>query len=330
MSRTMRAIVLSESGGIDKLVVQNVPLPQPQPDWVRIKVMAFGVNESEISSRKGLSDPDFTLPRVLGIECAGVIDHVAPGSKLRAGQKVVTMMGGMGRSFDGSYAEYTAVPAAQIIPVETDLPWEVVGALPEMFQTAYGSLTKGLDLHPGQSVLIRGGTSTVGPSATALAKNLGATVLATTRNADRAQFLREFGVDHPVVDDGEIAGQVRQIFPNGIDAALELVGGKTLRDTLRTVRIHGTVCFTGALSDEWVIRNFSPLGDLPSGVRLTAYGGSAADLPAAVFNRQLQAIADGRLKVPIAQVYRGLDQVGNAQAALESGESPGKHVVVLD
>jgi NADPH2:quinone reductase len=330
MTKTMRAAVLSEFGGVEKLVIKEVPLRQLQMDWVRIRVKAFGVNESEVTSRKGLSDPDFTMPRVLGIECVGVIDEAPADSSLKPGQKVATMMGGMGRSFDGSYAQYTVVPMSQVIPFETSLPWEVVGALPEMFQTAYGSLTKGLDLRRGQSLLIRGGTSTVGLSAATLAKEMGAVVISTTRRSERLKLLRDLGVDQPIIDDGKIAKTVRRLFPGGVDAALELVGGKTLQDTLQAIRAHGTVCFTGGLSDDWVIPDFSPLSYIPFGVRLTAYGGQATDLPADVFNRQLESIAAGRLKASIAKVYHGLEQVQNAQTDLEVRATPGKHVVVLD
>ncbi|KND37798.1 zinc-binding dehydrogenase, partial [Streptomyces acidiscabies] len=208
-------------------------------------------------------------------------------------------------------------------------PWEVVGALPEMFQTAYGSLTTGLDLKAGQTLLIRGGTSTVGLSAATIAKDLGATVLSTTRSAARAGQLRAAGVDHPLVDDGTIADQVRELMPDGVDAALELVGCSVLPDTLRTVRRHGTVCFTGALAGQWTIPDFTPFM-IPGGVRLTSYGGQATDLPPDVFAHHLQAIAAGRLDVPVAKVHHGLEQVRDAQADVESGTTPGKHVVVLD
>ena len=330
MAKTMQAIRLSEPGSIDRLVLTNLPVPQLAPGGVRIQVKAFSVNESEVTSRKGLSSSDFTMPRVLGIECVGIVDEAADGAPFKRGQKVATMMGGMGRSFDGSYAEYVVVPAKQIIPFETNLPWDVVGALPEMFQTAYGSLTKGLGVQPGQTLLIRGGTSTVGLSAATMAKEMGVTVVSTTRRRDRTELLRQFGVDHPIVDDGQVATEVRALFPEGVDAALELVGGSTLRDTLRATRTQGTVCFTGALSDDWVIRDFSPLAFIPFGTRLTAYGGNANDLPAEAFDRQLKAISDGRLKVCIAKVYHGLQSVREAQADLESGSAPGKHVVVLD
>ncbi|MEU0117020.1 zinc-binding dehydrogenase [Streptomyces bobili] len=326
---TMRAVVVTHPGGLDALEIKDVPVPARKPGWVRIKVKAFGVNESEVTTRKGESDAEVTYPRIPGIEGVGVVDEADEDSGLRPGQQVATMMGNMGRSFDGAYAQYVTVTAAQVIPFETSLPWEVVGALPEMFQTAYGSLTTGLGLRAGQTLLIRGGTSTVGLSAATIAKDLGATVLSTTRSPGRAGELTAVGVDHPLVDDGTLADQVRALLPDGVDAALELVGCSVLADTLSTVRRQGTVCFTGALAGQWTIPDFTPFM-IPSGVRLTSYAGEAADLPADVFAHQLQAIAEGRLKVPVAKVYHGLEQVRDAQADLESGTRPGKHVVVLD
>ena len=326
---TMRAVVVTRPGGLDALEIKEIPVPVRMPGWVRIRVKAFGVNESEVNTRKGESDAEVTYPRVPGIEGVGVVDQADEDSGLRPGQQLATMMGGMGRWYDGSYAQYLTVPAGQVVPFETGLPWQVVGALPEMFQTAYGSLTTGLGLQAGQTLLIRGGTSTVGLSAAAIAKDLGATVLSTTRSPDRAGELTAVGVDRPLVDDGTLADQVRELMPDGVDAVLELVGCSVLADTLRTVRRHGTVCFTGALAGQWTIPDFTPFM-IPNGVRLTSYAGQAADLPADVFARQLQAIAAGRLKVPVAKGYHGLEQVRDAQADVESRTTPGKHVVVLD
>ena len=238
------------------------------------------------------------------------------------------MMGGMGRTFDGGYAEYTCVPAAQVIPFHSDLEWATLGAVPEMLQTAYGSLTIGLDLQPGQSLLIRGGTSSVGMAAAVLAKDRGLTVLSTTRRPERAAALTAIGVDHALIDDGEIAPQVREIVPAGVDVALELVGTPTLPDTLRATAIHGVVCFSGMLSNQWTVRDFYPIGYLPRGVRLTAYGGEASDLPAAVLQSFLDAVAAGRLTVPLYRTYT-LDEIRIAHADMEANNATGKLVVVL-
>ena len=184
----MKAMVLDAPGPPQALKMSDRPIPDVRPGWVRIRVRAFGINRSELMTRLGLSN-GVTFPRILGIECAGEVD-AAPGSSLVPGQKVVAMMGGMGREFDGGYAEYTVVPASIVIPISTDLPWEIVGALPEMLQTAYGSLTVGLDLQAGQTLLVRGGTTSIGMMAAALAADVGATVLATTRQRERLSSLR--------------------------------------------------------------------------------------------------------------------------------------------
>lgn len=268
---------------------------------------------------RGESSADFTLPRVLGIEGAGVVDAVAAGSGFEIGQRVVTMMGGMGRSFDGSYAEYVVVPEAQVIPFESDLGWDVIGALPEMFQTAYGSLTTGLGVQEGNTLLIRGGTSTVGLSAATLAHDIGATVISTTRDPAREALLRHHGSDHVLVDDGHLADRVRALVEGGVDAALELVGLDVLPDTLRSVRRGGTACFTGALDGTWVSESFSPFEMIPVGVRLTTYGGEASDLPASAFAHQLDGIRAGRIRPAIAKVYHGLGETAQAQADLEAG-----------
>jgi NADPH:quinone reductase-like Zn-dependent oxidoreductase len=236
------------------------------------------------------------------------------------------MMGGMGRTYDGGYAEYTCVPASQVIAFRSDLDWSVLGAVPEMLQTAYGSLTIGLDAAPGQSILIRGGTSSIGMATAVLAKQRAMTVLSTTRSADKAAALTGLGVDHVLIDDGEVAAQVRAILPGGVDAALELIGTPTLPDTLRATRVHGTVCFTGMLSNQWIVKDFYPIDYLPRGVRLSAYGGDAADLPGTVLQGFLDAAAAGTAVVPIDRVYR-FDQIVEAHTAMESGHTKGKQVI---
>lgn len=323
---TMRAIVLREPGPVDHLEMKELPIPNPPPGWVRIAVRAFGLNRSELHTRLGLAE-GVTFPRVPGIECIGTID-AASDSDLQPGQQVAAMMGGMGRTFDGGYAEYTIVPRTSVIPFHSELPWELLGAIPETLQTAYGSLTTGLDLQPGQTLLIRGGTSALGLVTAALAKDLDVTVLSTTRRADRVQALKDQGIDHVLVDTGEIAPLVRHILPDGVDAALELVGTPTLPDTLAATRIHGTVCFTGMLSNQWTVPDFYPIAYLPKGVRLAAYGGESADLPVAVLQGYLDKIASGTLKLAPPRVYRfTLDEVRQAHSDMEHDRAVGKLVV---
>jgi NADPH2:quinone reductase len=324
MTDAMRAIVLDAPGPPDALKIRELPVPTPADGWVLIEVKAFGLNRSELHTRQGLAS-GVTFPRVLGIEAAGLVAQ-CPGGEFPIGQQVVTMMGGMGRTFDGGYAEYTCVPATQVIPFASDLEWSTLGAVPEMLQTAYGSLTVGLDAQPGQSILIRGGTSSVGMVAAVLAKQRNMTVLSTTRSANKTAVLTDVGVDHVLMDDGDVAKQVREIFPAGVDTALELVGTPTLPDTLHSTRQHGVVCFTGMLSNVWTVRDFYPIDYLPRGVRLTAYHGEADDLPQPVLQEFLDAVAADHAVAPIDRVY-GFDQIVEAHTAMEAGGTAGKLVV---
>lgn len=323
---SMRAVVLdSVPAPPDALVIRERPVPHPEPGWVLIEVKAFGVNRSELKTRLGLADPDVVLPRVPGIEATGVV-AACPGGELPVGQQVVAMMGGMGRSFDGGYAEFTCVPVELAIPFHSALPWTTLGAIPEMLQTAYGALTVGLDVQPGQTLLIRGGTSSVGLTASILAKRRGLTVLATTRSQAKAGAPREAGADHVVVDDGAIAARVRELVPGGVDATLELVGTPTLRDSLEATRVHGVVCSAGYLSNEWRVPDFYPAGFLPKGVRLTGYFGEASDLPQAVLQEFLDAVAAGEAIVPIAKTY-GMDEIATAHDDMEHNRVAGKLVI---
>ncbi len=321
---TMRAVVLAAPGPPEALHLRELPIPTPEPGQVLIRVKAFGLNRSELHTRLGLAD-GVTFPRVLGIEAVGVV-AACPGREVAVGQQVAAMMGGMGRTYDGGYAEYTCVPVSQVIPFTSTLDWATLGAVPEMLQTSNGSLTVGLDAQPGQSILIRGGTSSVGMTTAILAKGRGMTVLATTRNPDKTGALEQIGVDHILIDTGEIATQVREIIDGGVDTALELIGTPTLPDTLRATRIHGVVCFTGMLSNQWIVDQFYPIDYLPRGVRLTAYGGDANDLSPRVLQDFLDAVAAGSAIVPVHRIF-GLDQIAEAHAYMESGKATGKLVV---
>jgi NADPH2:quinone reductase len=326
MTQTMRAIVLDGPGGPGVLKIREIPVPTVAAGQVLIEVRAFGLNRSEQHFRRGLGSFG-SFPRVPGIEATGVVRE-APGGEFAPGAQVAALMGGMGRTIDGGYAEYAAVPATSVIPFSSTLDWSVLGAVPEMLQTAYGSLTTGVDARRGDSLLIRGGTSSIGLALAVIAKQRGLTVLSTTRNADKAAVLTAAGVDHVIIDDGTVAEAVRKIVPEGVSGAVELVGTPTLRDTLRATAVHGTVCFTGMLSDQWTVPDFYPIDFLPNGVRLTAYSGEASDLPADALQSFLDAVATGEVRVPIGRVY-GFDDIVQAHADMENGAVAGKLVVTV-
>jgi NADPH:quinone reductase-like Zn-dependent oxidoreductase len=322
---TMKAAVLHAPGGPEALTIEVRPVPVPQPGELLIRVAAFGLNRSELFTRQGHS-PNVRFPRILGIEAVGTV-AAAPGGELARGQKVATVMGGMGRAFDGSYAEYTCVPADQVRAVRTDMPWEKLGALPEMLQTAWGALFRGLRLQRGERLLIRGGTTSIGLAAAAIARAHGAQVGATSRQSSGETLIRASGTEHFFLDDGAIAGNVRRAWEGGADKVLELVGTTTLADSLAAVREPGIVCMAGMVGDRWSFADFAPMDIIPTGVSLTTYSGGVEDFVAMPLQELIDQVAQGQLPVAAARVFR-LDDIVEAHRLMESNQAGGKIVVV--
>jgi NADPH:quinone reductase-like Zn-dependent oxidoreductase len=324
----MRAIVVTEHGGPEVLRIQELPDPVAGEGEVLIRVKAFGLNHADTYMRSGVWP--FGSP-VLGIEAAGTVED-DPSGRFERGEPVVAVVGGMARNRNGSYAELVAVPATNVIPIETSLGWAELAAIPEVYATAWTALYTNLELQSGQTVLIRGATSTVGQAAINIASDLGAHVIATTRNPEREPRLRELGADTVLIDDGELAGQVRATHPEGVDTVLELVGNSVLRDSLKAVRPTGGVCLVGFLGGLEPIADFDPLVDLPSGVRLTTFA-SAFVLGDEYFptsNVPLQEIVEkasgGVFKARPARVFQ-FDQIVDAHRLMEAGQAEGKLVV---
>jgi NADPH:quinone reductase-like Zn-dependent oxidoreductase len=328
MRTTMRAAVCVRAGGPEVLQVRELPVPEVRPGWSLVQVKGAGLNRSELRTRQGHS-PSVTFPRVLGIECVGLV-AASTDARLPQGTTVAAVMGEMGREFDGGYAEYALLPNSLLVPLTTTLPWDVLAALPETYLTAQGSLDA-LGVAPGDQarLLIRGGTSSVGMAAASIARGYGVTTAATTRRQGKAGALAAAGADHVLVDDGaSLAASVRALWPQGPDYVLDLVGTSTAAQSLRLVRRGGTVCMAGTLSG-WVIPDFEPVAMIPSGTKLTAFhsGNLKGSAGAAVLQRVVNQVEAGVYRPNLDRVF-ALDDIEAAHRRMEGNQATGKLVMV--
>ena len=323
----MRAIVITEPGGPGVLQIRELPEPVPSNGEVLIRVKAFGVNHAETHMRKG-EWPEATP--VSGIEAAGTVVS-DPSGGLAEGTKVVTLMGGLGRTRNGSYADYTVAPASNVARIDTALEWSDLAAIPESYATAWSALHGNLELEAGHVLLVRGATSALGQAAVNVASELGARVIATTRREDRAALLRALGADEVVIETGQIAGKVRELVPGGADRVLDLVGNSVLRDSLQAVRVKGRVCQAGFLGGLGPVDQFLPIVDLPSGVQLSFFGSfelgtDAYPLSAIPLPEIVSKVEAGTYTAKPARVF-AFEEIAEAHRIMESGAAGGKLVV---
>lgn len=322
----MKAVVIEKACEASDLRVTDVPIPVVKPGWVLIRVKALGINHSEVLLRQFEADrPYIHTPIIPGIECVGEIVDKSD-SRFENGQRVIAFMGGMGRSFNGSYAEYVLMPESHVFAVNASLSWDELAAIPETYYTAYGSITLSLRLKAKETLLIRGGSSTVGLAAIQLGKAMGANVIATTRSEHKAGILHSIGADKVMIEGDDFRNRFLGEFPDGAIKVLELIGAATLRESLRITAVHGIVCHTGLLGNKFALDDFDPIKEIPSGVYLTGF----------YSNNPLRQQIDDMFELirtsnihPVIAAKFPLDEMSKAHELAEKRGEIGKIVVTI-
>ena len=316
----MKAVILTKPTKAEEIKITDVEIPKVKKDWVLIKIKSFGLNHSEKLLREFEIENDYIKkPIIPGIECAGIVSD-SLDNDFKVGDKVISFMGGLGRSFDGSYAEYCLTPKSHTFKVNANLSWEELGAIPETYYTAWGSLFECLDLKKDDVLLIRGATCALGYASIQIAKALGCKVIATTHKEDKIKLLAES--DKIIVDDGVLYGKVQRI-----NKVLDLIGAKTLTDTLKIVTKRGIVCNTGILGGVYALNNFDPIKDIPNGVYLTGFysnNPTQEDI-----DNIFEFIQNNNLKTKIGKTYNFKD-IREALVSQENKLVDGKIVITTD
>ncbi|WP_159991023.1 alcohol dehydrogenase catalytic domain-containing protein [Pelistega ratti] len=314
----MKAVVIYEAGGTDKLIYQEVPKPKFKKGWSLIKVKGFGINRSEIFTRKGYS-PDVKFPRILGIECVGIVEQ---SEKFEIGTKIVSIMGEMGRAFDGSYAEYVLLPNEQIYPIESNLSWELLAAIPETYYTAYGSFIN-LRIIEEDKILVRGASSATGIAFCNLTKARfpKIKVYGSTQNISKREVLLKSGFDEIFEDKGYIL-QTEEKF----NKILELIGPRSIKDSIKHLNRFGIVCSTGQLGEQWFLKDFDPIIELKNDIYLTTFYSGIVD--SLRLNEMLDFINKYNVMANPNKIFK-LDEIHKAHQYIESKNSFGKVVCIV-
>lgn len=316
---TMKAVFLEKPTQAKDIYLSDCEIPTVKPGWVLVRVRAFGLNHSEqILRQSEIEAPYIQKPIIPGIECVGEIAD-ASDTRFSKGEKIVALMGGMGRSFHGSYAEYALLPEHHVFSVNTSLSWAQLAAVPETYFTAWGSLFECLQLKKNDKLLIRGATCALGYAAIQIAKALGCEVVATTHKENKLPLLNSYDVSAAFLDNGLLTGKV-----SGITKALELVGSKTLKDTLHVMEHSGIVCNTGILGGVYALNGFDPIKDIPNGVYLTGF---FSNYPTQEIINDIFAFIDTHSLIPCIGKQYHFTEIATACEDMELGKVNGKIVV---
>jgi NADPH2:quinone reductase len=324
----MKAWVRENYGGPEQLQLKDVEVPQVSSGDVLVRVRAIGINRAEMYFRSGAWGD---VAPISGIECVGEVEH-DPSGRLKKGAKVAAFMGGMGRTRNGSYAEFVAPRSQNVLPLESSLSWAQLAAIPETYSTAWACLFQALDVAEDNTIVIRGATSALGLAAINLASGEGLQIVASTRSSEQKSRLESLGAKHVLTESPHLSEDVRRLYPSGVRGVLDLVGNSTVLDSMKMLERDGTTCVAGFLGGSDPVP-LDMLSGLQPGGYLTFFVSILFGEPQYSLSRiPLQAIVRdverGRYDASPVRVF-GFDELPASHVLMESNGAKGKIVVEM-
>ncbi len=343
----MKTVRFHAHGGVDQLVLEDVPDPTIGPGEVLVRVKACALNYLDIWQRRGMPGIRIPLPHIPGSDVAGTVERVGPGvQSLKEGDKTLICPGLscmrcgyclrgsdnycrhysiLGYMTDGGYAEFVKVPAVNVFPYPEDLDYCQAASIPLVFMTAWEMLVTKCRIQPLEEILVLGASSGVGSAAIQIAKYFHARVITTATDEEKAAKALELGADHVVdLSRSTLRDEVKRITGNrGVDIIFEHVGAAVWDDCLASRAPHGRLITCGATTGPEVRLNLRHLFAKQISI-LGSYMGSKEDLL-----RVLELIRTGKIRPVVSEVFP-LASAALAHTALESGKHFGKVVLKID
>lgn len=330
----MRAIVIAKPGGPEVLELRDVPLPEPSPGYVRVRVRACAVNRADLLQRMGgYPAPADAPPDIPGLEIAGEIDALGAGvAGLAMGDRVFGVVSG------GAYAEAVVVHARTLARIPANLDFIQAAAVPEAFVTAYDAIVSQAGLHAGAVVLVHAVGSGIGTAAIQIARALGARSVGTARTEAKLDRARELGMDWGITAGAKegnpvFAARVKELTQGlGADVVLDLVGGAYVPESLASLREKGCLVLVGLLAGA---RAEIDLGLMLRrrlhmvGTVLRARPLEEKIIAAQLLDRHLAPLFSAQAIKPVIDRVLPLEKAAEAHAYMASNEGFGKVVLTL-
>ncbi len=323
----MRAVVVSEPGGVDALEVVDVERPVPGPGEVLVRVTAAGVNRADLMQRQGFYDPPPGVTPVLGLEVSGDVVELGEGvSELGVGEHVVALLAG------GGYAEYVAVPAGQVAVAPGGVDLVDAAGVVETAATVWSNVFMMAKLQHGETLLVHGGASGIGTTAIQLGKAFGARVVTTVGTAEKADFCRELGADVVVNYRQEDFVEVMREADLAADVVLDIIGAKYLDRNVRVLNTAGRLVVIGLQGGVKGELDLNRLLMKRAAVMATSLRARPTQEKAAIVSAMVAQVwplvEDGTVR-PIIHERLPLERVRDAHQLLEDSSHTGKVLLTL-